>query len=73
MRLYQPRPQVGVPALRAVAALGVAELDASDPAGVADRMMVTLSITGAGDEPPTEAQQQELFEFAQELYQELAQ
>jgi hypothetical protein len=56
-----------------MAELGVAELDASDPAGVADRMMVTLSITGAGDEPPTEAQQQELFEFAQELYQKLAQ
>jgi hypothetical protein len=52
---------------------GEAELDASDPAGVADRMMVTLSIAGAGDEPPTEAQQQELFEFAQELYQKLAQ
>ena len=50
-----------------------AELDASDPAGVADRMMVTLKIIGAGDVPPTEAEQQQLFEFAQELYQELAQ
>lgn len=56
-----------------MAEFGAAELDASDPAGVADRMMVTLSIAGAGDEPPTQAQQQELFEFAQELYQELGQ
>ena len=56
-----------------MAELGAAELDASDPAGVADRMMVTLSIAGAGDETPTEAQQQQLFEFAQDLYQELAQ
>ena len=50
-----------------------AELDASDPAGVADRMVVTLEIFGAGDEPPTEAEQQELFEFAQDLYTKLSQ
>lgn len=53
--------------------LGEAELDASDPAGVADRMVVTLKIIGAGDEPPTQEQQEVMLEFAQELYQKLAQ
>lgn len=52
--------------------LGEVELDASDPAGVADRMVITLKVVGAGDEPPTQAEQQELFELAQSLYQELA-
>ncbi|HSL44099.1 MAG TPA: hypothetical protein VK897_11750 [Anaerolineales bacterium] len=47
---------------------GDAELDASDPKGVADRMVVTLEVLGSGDESPTEAEQQELFEFAQDLY-----
>jgi hypothetical protein len=55
-----------------MAELGEAELDASDPEGVADRMIVTLEFFGAGDEPPTESEQQELFEFAQDLYTELA-
>jgi hypothetical protein len=50
---------------------GEAELDASDPTGVADRMTVTLKIAGAGDEQPSAAQEQELFEFAQDLYTEL--
>lgn len=54
-----------------MAEFGEADLDASDPAGVSDRMMVTLEITGAGDEQPTEAEEQELFEFAQDLYPEL--
>jgi len=52
--------------------LGEANLDASDPKGVADRMVVTLKIIGSGDEPPTQTEQQELFQFAQGLYQELA-
>jgi hypothetical protein len=51
--------------------LGEADLDASDPKGVSDRMEVTLTIIGDGDEEPTEPEQQELFEFAQDLYQEL--
>lgn len=51
--------------------LGEATMDESDPAGVADRMVITLEIMGAGDEQPTPSQQQELFTFAQELYQEL--
>jgi hypothetical protein len=51
--------------------LGETELDASDPAGVADRMMVTLKVVGAGDDKPSAAQEQELLEFAQDLYTEL--
>ena len=52
---------------------GEANLDASDPAGVADRMVVTLSIFGSGDKPPTKAEQEQLFGFAQDLFTELAQ
>ncbi|MDQ2693532.1 MAG: hypothetical protein M3Y68_15950 [Chloroflexota bacterium] len=51
--------------------LGEATLDQSDPAGVADRMVITLEVMGAGDQQPTSSQQQELFTFAQELHQEL--
>jgi hypothetical protein len=50
---------------------GEANLDASDPAGVADRMVVTLNLFGAGSKQPTKAEQQALFEFAQNLYQKL--
>ncbi|HSL31989.1 MAG TPA: hypothetical protein VK900_22490 [Anaerolineales bacterium] len=52
--------------------LGETTLDESDPAGVADRMVITLEIMGAGDDQPTQSQQQELFTFAQELYQALS-
>jgi hypothetical protein len=52
---------------------GEAKLDASDPKGVADRMVVTLEFFGTGAEEPTESEQQALFEFAQNLYQELSQ
>jgi len=52
--------------------VGEAELDASDPAGVADRMVVTLNIFGSGDKPPTQAEQEQLFGFAQDLFNELA-
>jgi len=55
------------------AKFGEVDLDASDPAGVADRMVVTLKFTGAGSKTPTKAEQQKLFEFAQDLYQKLAQ
>jgi hypothetical protein len=54
-------------------ALGEARLDASDPKGVADRMVVTLEFYGSGTEEPAESQQQALFEFAQDIYQELSQ
>jgi hypothetical protein len=55
------------------AELGEAELDASDPKGVADRMVVTLEFYGSGTEEPIGSEQQALFKFAQDLYQELAQ
>ncbi|HLO14013.1 MAG TPA: hypothetical protein VK206_04230 [Anaerolineales bacterium] len=50
---------------------GQANLDASDPQGVADRMVVTLNLFGTGSKQPTKADQQKLFEFAQNLYQKL--
>lgn len=48
-------------------------LDASDPKGVSDRMLVTLEFYGSGESQPTKAEQQALFEFAQNLYLELFQ
>ncbi len=50
---------------------GQVSLDVSDPAGVADRMIVTLEFQGNGKKQPTEAEQQALMEFAQGLYQKL--
>jgi len=47
------------------------QLDASDPKGVADRMVVTVAIFGIGNAMPTESEQQDLFNFAQDLYQKL--
>jgi len=55
-----------------LAAFGETDLDASDPKGVADRMVVTLEIFGIGSGEPAATEQQELFNFAQDLYQELA-
>jgi len=52
--------------------LGEGRLDASDPKGVADRMVVTLEFNGSGIREPAESEQQALFEFAQDLYQELS-
>jgi hypothetical protein len=54
-----------------IAEFSESKLDASDPRGVADRMVVTLEFFGAGTAEPTESDQQALFDFAQELYQEL--
>jgi hypothetical protein len=56
-----------------MAKFGEAKLDASDPKGVADRMVVTLEIFGAGSSQLTNSEEQVLFKFAQSLYQELAQ
>ena len=56
-----------------IARLGENHLDASDPKGVADRMLVTLDFFGSGSKTLSESQQQDLFEFAQSLYQKLAQ
>lgn len=50
---------------------GEAKLDASDPEGVADRMVVTLDFYGTGSEPPSQEEQQALFNFAQDLYQKV--
>ena len=52
--------------------LGETDLDASDPKGVADGMTLTLAWFGMGSAEPSESEQQELFNFAQDLYQELA-
>ena len=47
-------------------------IDASDPKGVADRMVVTLTLMGTGSQQTlTESTQQELLSFAQELHQQL--
>jgi len=52
---------------------GEEKLDASDPKGVADRMVVTLDLFGTGQKQLTKANQQALFEFAQNLYQKVSQ
>lgn len=54
-----------------MADFGEANLDNSDPEGVSDRMEVTLKLVGAGEQAPSTAEQQELFEFAQDVYQKL--
>lgn len=47
---------------------GVVEIDASDPKGVSDQMMVTLKLTGTGTEQLTDpAIQQVLLQFVQSL------
>jgi hypothetical protein len=52
---------------------GEVKLDASDPQGVADRMLVTLQFFGMGSGQPSDSEQQTLFNFAQENYQKLSQ
>ena len=47
-------------------------LDASDPAGVADRMIVTLEFRGNGEDSPSGTEEEALLEFAQNLYQQLS-
>ena len=56
-----------------IAQFGETQLDASDPEGVSDRMVVTLNLFGTGKKQPTKSEQQALFEFAQNLYQKLTQ
>ena len=55
-----------------IAMFGQAKVDASDPKGVSDRMVVTLEFFGNGTKQPVRWQQQELFKFAQDLYQKLS-
>jgi hypothetical protein len=51
---------------------GHVNIDASDPKGVSDRMVVTLEFMGLGkQETITAANEQELLNFAQSLYEEL--
>jgi hypothetical protein len=54
-----------------IAEFGEARLDTSDPKGVSDRMVVTLDFYGTGNEPPSQQEQQALFDFAQDLYQKV--
>ncbi len=56
-----------------MAQFGNTNLDASNPVGVADRMVVTLNLFGNGTKQPTEAERQALFEFAQNLYEKINQ
>ncbi len=49
---------------------GTVSLDASDPAGVSDRMTLTLNLYGGGSAKPLKDAEPELFAWAQELYQE---
>ena len=53
--------------------LGETHVDASDPKGVADRMVVTLDFFGTGNKTLAQSQEQTLLDFAQGLYQKLAQ
>ncbi len=48
-----------------------ANLDASDPVGVSDRMTRQLVLYGDGSTQPTDANQQAMFNWAQALYQRL--
>jgi hypothetical protein len=51
---------------------GNVAIEASDPQGVADRMVVTLTFMGSGSQQTlTEPTEQELLSFAQDLYQQL--
>jgi hypothetical protein len=52
---------------------GDVQLDASDPEGVADRMIVTVEFFGTGSQSLSDSEQQVLFNFAQNLYQEVNQ
>jgi hypothetical protein len=53
---------------------GNVNIDASDPKGVADRMVVTLEFMGLGNqETVSSANEQQLIEFAQSLHQKLYQ
>jgi hypothetical protein len=50
---------------------GDLELDASDPEGVSDRMVVTLSVNGQGSEQPSQEEEDALFQWAQNLFQKM--
>lgn len=51
---------------------GQLSVDASDPKGVSDRMLVTLSLAGTGNQVTlSSSEEQALLEFARSLYQRL--
>lgn len=50
---------------------GTVTLDSSDPAGVSDRMTLTLNLYGSGSAKPLKDVESELFTWAQALYQKL--
>jgi hypothetical protein len=53
---------------------GTVNMDASDPVGVADRMVVTLSLMGTGTQKTLAASnEEELLNFAQQLHQRVQQ
>jgi len=55
-----------------VKSYGSVSIDASDPKGVSDRMVVTLTFTGLGSQQTVSSSfQQELLNFAQDLHQRL--
>ncbi len=47
---------------------GSVEISQDDPPGAADAMTITLTIQGRGSQKPSQANQQEMFLFAQEIY-----
>ena len=55
-----------------VKSYGIVSIDAADPKGVSDRMVVTLTFTGLGSqETVSSAFQQQLLNFAQDLHERL--
>ena len=50
---------------------GLVELDASNPIGVSDRMIVKLSMFGNGNSMLTKPEEQKLYDWVQNLYQKL--
>jgi hypothetical protein len=54
-----------------VTEFGQAELDASDPEGVTDRMVVTLNFFGLSDAKPAAADEENLFLWAQDLFKKV--
>jgi hypothetical protein len=50
---------------------GQLELDDSDPEGVADRMVVTLSFFGLSNGQPATAEKDTLFLWVQDLFQRM--
>jgi uncharacterized protein YidB (DUF937 family) len=47
------------------------ELDASDPEGVSDRMVVTLNVYGRGSEQPSQQEEDAMLQWAQTLFQKM--